>query len=263
MLRTIEELERRMHEIIGKGHNHHELPNKAGQKRKTSDGDAGNTLCGKMNAKNKNKQFSRFEGYMKTLLLLLILFTATTFGQNKTTQTDTVYKDQKYFFRISYPANWKDEAEKSHPLVRLEVISNETANFTITVINVKGSEKVTSANYVKLFLEENPNALKQMATQILPDAKIISTGKTFLSNKEAFYLIFEGSFKTLNETILMKIYTLQVLFEGNIYTISFGSEKVEFDKYLPTFKAIASSFGIIPTKVTVTPKKKSTIKKNK
>jgi MvaI/BcnI restriction endonuclease family len=43
-VRTVEELERKMRELMGKWHNHIELPGKLGTKRKTNDGDAGHTL---------------------------------------------------------------------------------------------------------------------------------------------------------------------------------------------------------------------------
>lgn len=199
----------------------------------------------------------------KNLFILICLFFA--LCKINSAQDNLVYKDTKFPFSISYPKDWK-EVEKSHPQVRLEVISQSgdgTANFNISVTEVKGSENVSSANYVKLFLKDNPELINAIAKKLLSDAKVISSGKTYLSNQEAFFVIFEGSYKTLDEITYVKLYQLQMLYEGRIYTLAFGALKEEFDTYFPTFKTIASSFGVLPTKVVIPPKGNSKkIKKN-
>ena len=54
-----------------------------------------------------------------------------------------------------------------------------------------------------------------------------------------------------------------MLYEGKIYTLAFGALKEEFDTYFLTFKTIASSFGVLPTKVVIPQYKKVTPKKQK
>lgn len=192
------------------------------------------------------------------------MLSGSNFAQTKLSSDDLIYKDEKFPFLISYPRNWK-QVEKSHPQIRLEVISENgegTANFNISVNEVKGSENVSPANFVKLFLKDNPELINVMVKKLLPDGKVVSSGQTYLSNQEAFFVIYEGTYKTLDETSNFKGYVLEMLYEGKIYILAFGSLKEEFDKYLPTFKNIAASLGVLPTKIDI-PQSKKAIPRNK
>ena len=186
-----------------------------------------------------------------TILCLLILVPSA-FAQNR----DTVFNDPVYPFSLSFPQSWKSTG-RSDSQIRLEVISdygNGLANFVVAVSPAKGSEKVPASTFVKLMLDDRPDLLQVIVDGAVRNGKIVEKGRTYLANKDALYVIYEGEYRTPSDTFFVKTYFIETLFEGNVYAITFTTSKEGFPRSHETFKDIASNFGLIPTKISV-PKK--------
>lgn len=165
----------------------------------------------------------------------------------------TDFNDPVYPFSISYPRSWKSTG-RSDAKIRLEVISengNGEANFVVAVTPAKGSEKISASKFVKLFLEERPDLIQTIVDGAVRNGRIVEKGPTYLANKDAFYVIYEGEYRTPSETFMIKTYFIETLFEGNVYALTFTTSKEGFAQSYSTFKEIATMFGLVPTQISV------------
>lgn len=195
---------------------------------------------------------------MKTLLLIFILcFTA--FGQI----TEKIYRDEKYSFSVRYPSDWVIvPAVGVHS--RFKIASDEglgLATFSIVIISPPELKNMTSAEFAN-GLAKSPHIINATIETGLPGAKLISKGKTFLSNREAFFVKYAGTYRSLDNSQDITVYQIITVFQGKSITLSCGGQTALFERlYQETCKEIASSFVLMPTKIILPPKNKSTIKR--
>jgi len=115
---------------------------------------------------------------------------------------------------------------------------------------------MTSAEFAN-GIAERPDIIKAMINTGLPGAKLLSSGKTYLSNREAFFVKYTGTLKTLDDKTDITVYQIITVFEGKSITLTCrGLESVFETLYLETCKEIASDFVLTPTKIVLPPKKK-------
>ena len=120
------------------------------------------------------------------LLLFICLLTFTAFGQ----PTEKIYRDDKYSFAVRYPSDWKP-VEASGVSTRFKIASDEgigLADFSIVVLTPSELKDMTSAEFAN-GIAGRPEIIKAMIETGLPGAKLLSSGKTYLSNREAFFII--------------------------------------------------------------------------
>jgi hypothetical protein len=201
---------------------------------------------------------------MKKLLPLFIcLFTFTNFGQVDEKITEKIYRDDKYSFAVRYPSDWKP-VESSSVNTRFRIASDGgigLADFNIVVITPKELQGMTSAEFAN-DIAKRPDIIKAMVETGLPGAKLLSSGKTYLSNREAFFVKYTGTMRSLDDETDLTVYQIITVFEGKSITLTCRSLKEVFDiLYFDTCKEIASSFVLLPTKVVVPPKNKVTKKR--
>jgi len=191
----------------------------------------------------------KIESLLLPLVSLLVLTYSTT-AQQLNYQEDTAYRDDKFPFSMFYPKDWI-KVTPSHTQTRLKVVSTEGQGYTdfnINVIYVKALETTSPANHVK-FLVSRPDLINSMIKTGNPNARVLSRGATYLNNRDSFFIKSEGTFRNLDEAVDMVLYQLISLYEGNVYTLTFRAAKEDFDKDFPTFKAMAASFTIRPTRL--------------
>lgn len=191
--------------------------------------------------------------YQRMLLLLFLFLTVaqiSVFSQQMNYTEDTVYRDDKYPFSIFYPRDWMKVAP-SHAQTRLKVVSIDGKGYTdfnINVLYVKNLEKTSSSDHVKLLIN-SPKLIDAMVKTGNPNARILSSGATYLNNREAFYVKAQGVVRSLDDEVDMIFYQIFSLYEGNVYTLTFRAAKEDFDRDLPTFKAMIASFAVRPIKL--------------
>lgn len=200
----------------------------------------------------------------KLFPLFICLFTFTAFGQVTEKITEKIYRDDKYSFAVRYPSDWKP-VEASGVSTRFKIASDNgigVADFSIVVLTPSELKNMTSAEFAN-GIAERPDIIKAMTNTGLPGAKLLSSGKTYLSNREAFFVKYTGTLKTLDDKTDITVYQIITVFEGKSITLTCrGFEPVFEILYLETCKEIASSFVLIPTKI-ILPPKKNVVKKRK
>ncbi len=198
---------------------------------------------------------------MKLLSILFILvFALSTTAQIK----NKIYRDEKYPFSVRYPSDWVP-VEALVASSRFKISSNEgagLATFTVTVRTPPELKNVTAAEFANEAIKR-PDLINGVVQTALPGAKIISSGKTYLSNQEAIFIKYKGTYRTLDEKNDYTIYQIITVFEGISFTLSCGGVSATFDLlYMDTCKEIASNFAFIPTKI-VLPSKSKTVRKQR
>jgi len=181
-------------------------------------------------------------------LVLTLLVCIQVFGQQAETKY-TVFQDEQFPYSIKYPDSWIKIAP-SDPQVRFRILNNlghGTAQIGITVAYRKQNEQFAPGEYVSGIIER-PQLIQAIISQSMGDAKILSSGKTFLSNQEAFFVRSEGVIKSLDQVSEIEQYQVIMLLEGNQYILHFADTKANFDKDFPEFESIVSTFSVRPVK---------------
>lgn len=191
---------------------------------------------------------------MKVLVAILLglLLCGISLAQQPAESDYTVYRDGKYPFSLFYPKDWT-QLQATHALTRFKAAKEDgiyMTDFNINVNYVEATKNVTPESYVKGFID-NPQLIDAMVKQANPTAKVVSRGRTYVSNREAYFSKSEGTYRVLDEAYKITVYQIMTISEGNIYTLTFRSLTDEFEENFPIFKFIAASFVIRPTKISV------------
>lgn len=163
-----------------------------------------------------------------------------------------VYRDSQFPFSLFYPKDWT-QLTPTHAATRFKIAKEDGLYFTDFNINaryVESTKTVTPERYVQGFID-NPQLIDEMVKQGLAGARVLSRGKIYVSNRDAYYVKSRGTYRSFDEEHDMTVYQILTIFEGNIYTLTFRAKTEEFDDNFPIFKFIASSFVIRPTKIEV------------
>lgn len=200
---------------------------------------------------------------MKTIVgifLLLSVFGSVT-AQQPAPSDYAVYRDDKYPFSLFYPKDWT-QLQPTHAATRFKTAKEDGiyyTDFNINAVYVDSLKNMTPESYVKSYID-NPQLIDAMVKQGNPTAKVVSRGRTYVNNREAYFSKSEGTYRTFDESVRITVYQIMTIFEGNIYTLTFRAPTDEFEENFPIFKFIASSFVVRATKITVP---KAPVKVNK
>ncbi|MFN0280168.1 MAG: hypothetical protein ACKVRN_16445 [Pyrinomonadaceae bacterium] len=170
----------------------------------------------------------------------------------KTESDYAVYRDAKFPFTLFYPKDWT-QLQPTHAATRFKIAKEDGIYFTdfnINAIYVEATRNVTPERYVRGFIDD-PQLIDAMIKQGLPTGRVLSRGKTYVNNRDAYYVKSRGTYRSFEEEHDMTIYQILTILDGNIYTLTFRAPTEEFDENFPIFKFIASSFVIRPTMITV------------
>lgn len=107
---------------------------------------------------------------------------------------------------------------------------------------------MTSAEFAK-GLSTRPDIVKAMVETGLPGGKILASGQTYLSTREAFFVKYTGTLRTLDDSNDITIYQIITVFEDKSITLTCRALKPAFEAYFDTCKEIASGFVLLPTKI--------------
>ena len=190
---------------------------------------------------------------MKLLLIIFILvFAFTAFGQTDAISDYSVYKDPKLSFSVAYPKDWS-LLETTNPKMYFAAASKtKLADFNIVTIYNKEIAKMSPADIFKEF-KLNPQLVRNIVREGLPDAEVESSGITVFNNQQAFWVISKGTLKISDKEIKLQTYYFYFIDGGYTYTLTFRTSPENFYDYFVTFKAIASTFKL-PSTLSKTPK---------
>lgn len=185
-------------------------------------------------------------------MVLMLLLTGILFAQQKIESDYAVYRDDKFPFSLFYPKDWT-QLQPTHALTRFKIAKEDgiyMTDFNINANYVESTKNLTPESYVKGLID-NPQLIDAMVKQANPTAKVVARGRTYISNREAYFSKSEGTYRVFDETYQITVYQIMTMLEGNVYTLTFRSLTAEFEENFPIFKGIASSFVIRPTTITV------------
>ncbi len=186
------------------------------------------------------------------VVLLTLLMVGGSFAQQPTPSDYSVYRDEKYPFSLFYPKDWT-QLQPTHAATRFKIAKEDGiyyTDFNINALYVASLRNMTPESYVKGYIDK-PQLIDAMVKQGNPTAKVVSRGRTYVNNQEAYFSKSEGTFRTFDASVRVTVYQIMTIFEGNIYTLTFRAPTGEFEENFPTFNFIASSFVIRPTTITV------------
>jgi len=192
----------------------------------------------------------------KLLLLLVCVLNFSAYGQVTGEVTQKVYRDDKYSFSLHYPSDWKP-VEASSANARFKIASDNgigVADFSIIVLTPPEIKKMTPAEFAE-GMAKNPELVKTIIQTGLPGSKLLASGKTYLSNREAFFIKYSGTLRSIDDETDLTIYQIITVCEGKSITLTCRGIGDLFDTlYFDTCKEIASGFVLLPTKIDLPPK---------
>lgn len=175
---------------------------------------------------------------------LLLLTTQYSYGVNS--KDTIVFRDNESNFIFQYPSDWA-QVPSTHTRTKIKVVSDHGNGTVDCAVNVQYDKKLVGVK-PKEFIRTASNVAKyqERLRKSLPDAKVVDSGKTYISNQEAFYTITEYTFRSVGIDLPVKMITVQTAKKGHVYTLSCRSESDEFDEIMPMFQIILSGFLIKP-----------------
>jgi hypothetical protein len=196
---------------------------------------------------------------LHVLILLVLVCSISTIAQTQ----NKMFRDTKYSYSLMYPSDWVP-AESSSINTRFKIASDSVlgfADFSVIVTTPPEIKGMTSAEFAN-GIAKRPDIVKAMVNTGLPGATILSSGKTYLSNREAFFVKFTGNLRQLDESLDMTMFQIITVFEDKSITLTCRALTPVFDTYFDTCKEMASSFVLLPTKIHFPTKKKGQRIKN-
>lgn len=186
---------------------------------------------------------------MKLILTIIFTLTFVCSGFAQQTPEYKTYKDTEYPFLLTYPISWA-QATPTEPDTRILIGSENGAGGADLNVNVSFNKKLESftpqqfVEFIKAHSEVPRNAL----IGVYPSAIIESSGATYLSSRPAYFIKSNFTIRSLDEEMKITALQIQMLFEGNLYTITCRAPQARFDEYYPVFKRIIATFNVVTKK---------------
>jgi hypothetical protein len=182
---------------------------------------------------------------------------ATNVEQHSVINMDSSYNDMVYHrdeangFAIWYPKTWA-KGPTTYEATKLSVVSNSGAggdDFNVVVVSDPAFQNITGERMVEMW-QERPEAILAQLRKSYPDAKVIEKGKTSLDNKPAYYVIFDGTFRSFGLEVPMRILQIFAVYNGRAYYLTSRTGPDEFDDMKPVFTLIMGGFKFLQMEAT-------------
>lgn len=161
------------------------------------------------------------------------------------------HRDEANGFAIWYPKTWV-KVPTTYAATKFKVVSESGAgidDFNVVVISDPAFQNITGERMVEMW-QERPEAILAQHRKYYPDAKLIENGKTYLDNKPAYYVIFDGTFRSFELEIPMRIFQVSTVYNGRAYYLTSRTGPDEFDDMKPIFTLIMAGFKFLQMEAT-------------
>ncbi len=155
-------------------------------------------------------------------------------------------RDETNGFAIWFPKDWA-VVPTTHAKTKLKIVSKKGAggdDFNIVVVSNPAFKKSTADKLVPMMLEK-PEALAAQLRSAYPDAKIIKTGKTHLDSKTAYYVIFDGTFRSFDVEVPIRCLQVVTIHGDKCFYLTSRTEPERFDVMKPMFTLIMAGFKLL------------------
>lgn len=156
------------------------------------------------------------------------------------------YRDDTYKFVFQYPKTWS-AVPPTHKGTKIKIVNEYGSGDADCGVNVQYDASLKNV-MPKEFIAtiSNPQNLQKARRTVIPDATIIKSGKTYLSNQEAFYTVTKFTFRSFEVEVPMKMLQIQTAKNGYVYTFSCRTSSDRFDEISHIFQLISAGFVIKP-----------------
>ena len=193
-------------------------------------------------------KFSSQEGIINKSISSFVFEEDTHYMDNISKNDFTVYRDDTNKFIFQYPKTWSS-VSTIHEGTKIKVVNENGFGDCDCGVNVHFDESINNISPKEFAASMSPQALEKAMRSSIPDATIIDSGKTYLSNQEAFYTISKYTFHSFGIEIPMKMIQIQTVKDRYVYTVACRTSIDRFNEMLPAFQMIFAGFLIKDTKM--------------
>lgn len=174
----------------------------------------------------------------------MIFLSSTLVYASQITNNDfKVYEDKRHKFAFWYPKNWQS-APTSDTRTRINIISDnglgeDDCNVTVVESKIFKNQK----KYVKGMVA-NTDKVERFLKKQNPSYRLVKSGQSYLSNRQAFYTVATMIFRSFGVEIPIKVIQVSTVNQGMQYTITCRTSPENFESMLPLFKVIMVGFRI-------------------
>ena len=149
-----------------------------------------------------------------------------------------VYRDEQSRFILSYPSSWT-HVPSTHQRTRIKIVSEEGAGGEDCAVNVQELEDGNNLSPAEA-IRSLPDArnYEHALRTALPNAKVVRSGKTHLSNQEAEFFVTTFTVRSVGMEVPMKSIVVQTIRNDKLYTASCRSSPERFEELMPIFQLV-------------------------
>lgn len=180
------------------------------------------------------------------ITITMVLFIASFSAEASTKEKLTTYRNNDYKFVFQYPNGWT-QSPSTHAGTKIKIVHNNGQDGEDCMVNVQTAKTAQDRLPSKLFVGSiSPTSYEQAIKKSLPDAKIIASGKSSISNQDAFYTTIKYTYRSMGLEIPMKMMQVITTKNNNVYVIGCRAPNDIFDKNIDTYKLVLLGFTFMP-----------------
>ena len=180
---------------------------------------------------------------MAYLTIIWILFSSSVAIAQTAQEKVKVHRDKKYMFLLQYPSSCS-VAPATHEHTRFRLICGDDSDQYDFFVNVQYIEALKNVSAKEAIASLTPQDYLNALRETIPDAKLLSSGKSYLSQLEAAYWVVTFTYKTFGVEAPLNSLQIKTFKNGYVYTLGFRSPSARFNDLLPVFQNIAAGFII-------------------
>lgn len=194
-------------------------------------------------------KFSSQEGIISKSISSFVFEEDTHDMENILTNDFAVYREDINKFIFQYPKTWSS-VSTTHKGTKIKVVNENGLGDCDCGVNVQYIPDAKNMKTKDAIAQiSDPQVIQKSLRSAIPDATIIESGKTYLSNQEAFYTITKYTFRSFGIEVPMKMIQIQTVKDRYVYTVACRTSLDRFDEMFPVFQMIIAGFLIKDTKI--------------
>lgn len=181
-----------------------------------------------------------------TIAIAMALFMTSFSAEASTKKKLTTYRNIDYKFVFQYPNGWT-QSPSTHAGTKIKIEHNSGQDGEDCMVNVQTAKTAQDRLPPKQFVGSiSPTTYEQAMKKSLPDAKVIASGKSSISNQDAFYATLKFTYRIMGLEIPMKMIQVITTRNNNVYIVGCRAPVDIFDNNVYTYKLIMSGFTFMP-----------------
>lgn len=169
-----------------------------------------------------------------------VLFAGAVLVSGVSLAANTVYKNTKYGFALSYPGTWENVKAVKGSIVawfrEAKPVGGFATSVNVTVTPLKDVQYLRESD-----LDPFGDAILKVVSADIAEFKLIKRSHTTLGGQPAFAYTFTGKASGME----LQGYNLSTIYKSKGYTLYFTTRKNTYAQFEKTFNAIKNSFKLL------------------